>query len=251
MDTVQSIDAVSSLNDIELSNVSYDKSENSGSSHFHASHSFVKSDVPFNADDSGRSRTCFELGTHNSHKQSERYQHCSTNERTQEQENQLNDSSTTERLSDEHILIQSNNGFLMLSVTKLTDAHYRELAELMNSVCDDLATSIPDYSDKFNEIKQMVESTIKIYNNQSGELEQANKDVQLQYKELTDLLESLPLPHPPLNIDIDGILKDMQFQEYVGPYSPDKLQKAIKRINRPTVSRPRPTVLSQLKCSIQ
>ena len=245
MDTAQSIDAVSSLNDIELSNVSYDKSENSRSSHFHASHSFIKSDVPFNADDSGRSRACLVLGAHNSHKQTERCQHCSTSERTQEQENQLNDSSTT---SDEHILIQSHNGFLIPSVIKLTDAHYRELAELMNSVCDDLATSIPDYSDKFNEIKQMVESTIQIYNN-SEELEQANKDVRLQYKELTRMLDDLPLPQPPLNIDIDGILKDMQFQEYVGPYSPDNLKKAIKRINRPTASRPR--ALSQSKCSIQ
>ena len=246
MDTVQSI-AVSSMNDIELSNVSYDKSENSGSSHFHASHSFIKSDVPFNADNSGRSRACLVLGAHNSHKQTERHP---TSERTQEQENQLNDSSTT---SDEHILIQSHNGFLMPSVIKLTDAHYRELAELINFVCHDLATSIPDYSDKFNEIKQMVESTIQIYNNQNGELEQANKDVRLQYKELTRMLDGLPLPQPPLNIDIDGILKDMQFQEYVGPYSPDKLKKAIKRINIPTASRsrPRPTASSQLKCSIQ
>ena len=245
---MESIDAVSSVKDIESSNVSY-KSEISGSSHFHESHSFLKSQVPFTAVDSGQSRSCLVLDAHSpkTNKQTKQCLHCSTNERTQEQENQLNDSSTTERLSDEHILIQPSNSFLMLSVTKLTDAHYRKLAELMNSVCDDLATNIPDYSDKFNEIKQMVESTIQIYNNQSeGLTEQANKDVQLQYKKLTDMLESLPLPQPLLNIDIDEILKDMQFQECVGPYSPDKLVKAVKRINRP-----RPTVSSQSKCSIQ
>ena len=227
-----------------------------------------------NADNSGRSRTLLVLNnSHKMNKQTKQCQHCSTTERTKEQ-NQLNDSSTTERLSDKHVLIESNNSYVMVSLAtterlsdnvlieldnsyvvvslaKLTDAHYKELAKLMNSVCDGLATSIPDYSDKFNEIKQTVKSTIEIYNKQSEELEQANKVVQLQYKELTDMLEGLPLPHPPLNIDIDEILKDMQFQECDGPDSPDKLKKAIKRISRPTAPRPRHTVLSLLKCPIQ
>ena len=63
-------------------------------------------------------------------------------------------------------------------------------------VCDGLVTvmntSIPDYSNKINRIKQTLKTTIEIYNNQSeGQIEKANKDVQLQYKELTNMLENM------------------------------------------------------------
>ena len=166
----------------------------------------------------------------------------STTARTQEQENQLKDSSTM----DTHILVETcNDGFDLLSYMKLDNGHYRKLAEFMMSVCDHLVTVIPDYTDKINHIKQMLESTIEIYNNQSEEsMEKANEDVQLQYEELKDMLENLPLSEPQLlSMYIDGLLNGMQFHSVVGPYSPYNLVQAIRRINRSNVHRSRCSIM--------
>ena len=253
MDTV---DSASLSHEIEVSNVSHQQfalTNNSGLSQapFYESHSFLESQVPCTSIDDGQTRSC--LLVDRSYKINNATVQClypnadfSTNEGAQLQENHLRD-------SDEHILLQSSNEFLMLSVIKLDGEYYRKLAKLMNLVCDDLATvmktNIPDYSDKTNEIKQILESTTEMYNNQSEEsIEKANKIVQLQYKQLLDMLEKLSLIiTQPLcilmNINIDEILKDMQFQECVGPYSPFKIVKAVKVISRPTVS-------SHSRCSI-
>ena len=170
----------------------------------------------------------------------------STTARTQEQENQLKDSSTM----DIHILTETcNDDFVLLSYMTLDHAHYRKLAEFMMSVCGRLITvTIPDYTTKINQIKQILESAIEIYNNESeGSMEEVNKDVQLQYKELKDMLENLPLPEPRLlSVYIDGILSGMQFYGVVGPYSPYNLVQAIRRTNRLAIS----TAHSRSRCSI-
>ena len=165
-----------------------------------------------------------------------------TTARTQEQANQ---SSTT----DTHLLITCNDGFVLLSYMKLDNGHYKKLAEFMMSICDRLVTvNIPDYIDKINHIKQILESIIEIYNNQSEEsIEKANEDVQLQYEELKNMLENLPLSEPRmLSVYIDGILNGMQFYSIVGPYSPYNLVQAIRRTNRSAIS----TAHSQSRCSI-
>ena len=167
----------------------------------------------------------------------------STDERTQEQGNQ--DHSTTDQThnpidasSDKHLLMESHNDFLLLSFKKLDYMHFSKLAELMNYVCDCLIKVTPDCSDKFIKIRKMLEVPIKVYNDQIEELiESVNKQVQLQYKELIDMLENLSLPQP---LCIDEILKDIQFQEYFGPYSQHNLIQAIKKINRPTRTVPTP-----------
>ena len=256
MPNMDNIDSVSSQHDIEISNVSHQQfalSNNFGLSSFYESHSFLESQVPCASVDDGWSRS--RLLIDRSYKINKTTMQClysntdfSTHERAQEQENQLRD-------SDEHILLQSSNEFLRVSLIKLDDEYYKKLAKLMNFVCDDLVTvmktNIPDYSDKINEIKQILESTIEMYNNQSEESkEKANKNVQLQYNNLVKILEKLPSLMQPLcilmNINIDEILKDMQFQECIGPYSPFELVTAVKRISRST-----PTASSHSRCSIQ
>ena len=227
-------------------------SNNFGLSPFYESHPFLESQVPCASVDDGWSRS--RLLVDRSYKINKTTMQCLylntdflPHERAQEQENQLRD-------SDEHILLQSSNEFLRVSLIKPDDEYYKKLAKLMNFVCDDLVTvmktNIPDYSDKINEIKQILESTIEMYNNQSEELkEKANKNVQLQYNNLVKILEKLSLMQPLcilMNINIDEILKDMQFQEYIGPYSPFELVTAVKRISRST-----PTVSSHSRCSIQ
>ena len=227
-------------------------SNNFGLPPFYESHPFLESQVPCASVDDGWARSC--LLVDRSYKINKTIIQClysntdfSTHERAQEQVNQLRD-------SDEHILLQSSNEFLRVSLIKPDDEYYKKLAKLMSFVCDDLVivmkTNIPYYSDKINEIKQILESTIEIYNNQSEESkEKANKNVQLQYKNLVKILEKLSLMQPLcilMNINIDEILKDMQFQEYIGPYSPFELVTAVKRISRST-----PTVSSHSRCSIQ
>lgn len=170
----------------------------------------------------------------------------STTARTQEQENQLRDPSTM----DTHLLVEiCNDDFVSVSYMKPDNGHYRKLAEFMKSVCNRLVTvNIPDYTTKINHIKQILESIIKIYNNESEEsMEKANKDVQLQYNELKDMLENLPLSEPRLlSMYIDGILNGMQFYSIVGPYSPYNLVQAIRRTNRSTIS----AAHSRSRCSI-
>ena len=172
----------------------------------------------------------------------------SANKRIHEQESRLKDSSTTDSIqtpSDKHVLLETYNDFLLLSFTELDYKHFSKLAKLMDFVCDGLIkvtqTSIPAYCDKIIKIQQMLEVPIKVYNDQIEELiESVNKQVQLQYKELTDMLENLPLSQP---LCIDGILKGMQFQECIGPYSPHNLVQAVKKINRSTTTQSRCTIM--------
>ena len=212
--------------------------------------SFLESQEPCESDDRGINKTHLLPNAHKSYNMNEKTLQCHTGfsmTETQEQENQLKDSSTM----DTHLLVETyNNDFLLLSYIKLDNEHYRKLAKFMKFVCDGLVTvSIPDYTIKINQIKQMLESVIEIYNNESeGSIEKANEDVQLQYKELKDMLENLPLAEPLYFLMyIDGILKGMQFQYCViGPYSPYNLVQAIRRINRSAVS----AAPSQSRCSI-
>ena len=175
----------------------------------------------------------------------------STDNRKQERESQLKQHSTTNKSTDKHFVLEAADEYLVVTSTdKLDDTHYRKLAKLMELVCDGLVTVMADYSNKLNKIKHVLESTMEVYNNQNeGLIESANQNVQLQYKELTNILESLPLSQPLcILMNIDGILKGMEFQECFGPYSPYNLVEAVKRINRTAVSTP--TVTSKSRCSV-
>ena len=107
-------------------------------------------------------------------------------------ETELKNSSTMDR----HLsLDETCYGFAVLSYMEFDKTHYKKLANFMKYVCDHLVLvmkiSIPN-DNKINQIKQTLESVIKIYNDKSeGSLETAIKDVQLQYKELKDMLENL------------------------------------------------------------
>ena len=211
------------------------------------SHDTLASQEPCESDDCGLNKTHLLPDPHKSYNMNEetlrRYTDFSMTERTQEQENQLQDSNT-------HLSLENYDDFLLLSFVKLDDGHYRKLAKFMIIVCNGLVTvSIPDYCNKINQIKQMLESAIKIYDDESeGSTEKANEDVQLQYKVLKEMLENLSLSVPLCSIIyIDGILKDMQFQYCViGPYSPYDLVQAINKTNRSAIS----TAPSPSKCSI-
>lgn len=109
----------------------------------------------------------------------------------------------------------------------------------MDSLCDEFITTrantcIPHHSDKIFKIKQMLDLPLKVYNHQNKELtESANTQVQLQYTELMNVLKKLALSRSPrTSINIDEILKRMQFQECVGAYSTYNLVQAVKKVNR-------------------
>ena len=178
------------------------------------------------------------------HNMNECYTDLSMTARTQEQEDQLQDSSTM----DTHILAETcDNGFVKLSYMTPDHGHYRKLAEFMVSICDRLVTAnIPHYIDKINHIKQILESTIETYNNESEEsMEKANKDVQLQYEEMKDMIKNLPFSERRLlSTYIDGILNSMQVCSVViGPYSPYDLIQPIRRTNRLTHSQSRCSIM--------
>ena len=145
---------------------------------------------------------------------------------------------------DRHLsLDETCYGFAVLSYMEVDKTHYKKLANFMKYVCDHLVLVIDN--NKINQIKQTLESVIKIYNDKSeGSLETAIKDVQLQYEELKDMLENLSFSEPLYFLRyIDGILTGMQFQHCIaGPYSPYNLIQPIQRINTSTTS--------QTKCSI-
>ena len=130
---------------------------------------------------------------------------------------------------DTHILAETcNDGFVKLSYMKLDHGHYRKLAKFMVSICDRLVTAnIPHYIDKINHIKQMLESTIETYSNESeGSME---KDIQLQYEEMKDMIENFPLSERRLlSTYIDGILNGMQVCSVViGPYRAYNLSEGL------------------------
>ena len=153
-------------------------------------------------------------------------------------------------IMDKHLsLDETCYGFALLSYMEFDIMHYKKLADFMKYVCDGLVSemkiSIPNHNEKINQIKQTLESAIGVYNDESeGSIEAATKNVQLQYKELQDMLKNLPLSEPLCFLMyIDGILKGMQFQNCVaGPYSPYNLIQPIQRNNTSTTSQP--------KCSI-
>lgn len=226
-----------------------------------ASQDSVESQVPLQSDDNGLTRAHVLLNSH--HKSYELNEEMilylqsntgfSIHNRIQEQENQLNNhsQSATDKSTDKHFLLEAADDYLVVSSTeKLDNTHYRKLAKLMEFVCDGLVTVLTEYSNKLNKIKHVLESTMEIYNNQNeGLIENTNQDVQLQYKELTNILESLPLSQPLcILMNIDGMLKGMEFQECFGPYSPYNLVEAIERINQTAV--PTPAVTSKSRCSI-
>ena len=217
----------------------------------------LESQVPLQSDDCGLTKAHVLLNSYRSYEMNEEMtlylQSNTAFSRKQERDNQLKHHSATNKSTDKHYVLEAadNHEYVVVTSTeKLDDTHYKKLAKLMEVVCDSLVTVMADYSNKLNKIKHVLESTMEIYNNQSeGLIESANQDVQLQYKELTNMLESLPLSQPLcILMNIDGILKGMDFQECFGPYSPYNLVEAVKRINRTAVSTPAAT--SKSRCSI-